>query len=82
MYRSNGRKLRNSVINIEGISFDKWTQEYKSLKKEGSRDRERDGDRDRDRERDFRDRDRHNDRDKNQRTSSKCSFNLVIIVFM
>lgn len=63
-YRSNGRKLRNSTVTMEGISIERWVNEYKMNKSRVERDIDRDKERDRVRDRD----DRGTDRDRPERS--------------
>jgi hypothetical protein len=64
-YRSNGRKLRGSVVNMEGISIERWVNEYKLNKIRMDRDTDRERDRDRLRDKD----DRGSDRERPERVS-------------
>jgi len=67
-YRSNSRKLRGSIVNMEGITIERWVNEYKLNKIRSERDIDRDRERERHKDRDERggsDRDR--DRDKSDR---------------
>lgn len=59
-YRYNGRKIRNSTIKMEGISIERWVDEYKLSKIRVERDAERDrGGQNRDRDDRGADSDRH-----------------------
>lgn len=60
-FRSNGRRMRTSMVSMEGISMERWVDEYKLNKSRMDRDVDRDKERDRERDRD-RDR-QHKDRD-------------------